>query len=148
MTSSLDEAILRILPTDRDLESWMSTSQVLQLLKERGHRVDYPKQLLRRLSMLERDLLVLSTVSGRHRLWQRKSWLHGASQVASLMSASEAVAFHALRRFVGDKLPAAVTRTSSRYSRQLTRGFRKTARTVGCMGHGSTRLTRWSPHTC
>lgn len=75
-----------------------------------GHRVDYPKQLLRRLSMLERDLLVLSTVSGRHRLWQRKSWLHGASQVASLMSASEAVAFHALRRFVGDKLPAAVTR--------------------------------------
>ncbi|SPA56685.1 Transcriptional regulator [Cupriavidus taiwanensis] len=60
--------------------------------------------------MLERDLLVLSTVSGRHRLWQRKSWLRGASQVASLMSASEAVAFHALRRFVGDKLPAAVTR--------------------------------------
>ncbi|MCP3024300.1 helix-turn-helix transcriptional regulator [Cupriavidus basilensis] len=109
MTSSLDEAILRILPTDRDLESWMSTSQVLQLLKDRGHRVDYPKQLRRRLSMLERDLLVLSTESGRDRLWQRKSWLHGASQVASLMSASEAVAFHALRRFVGDKLPAAVT---------------------------------------
>ncbi|WP_153135330.1 helix-turn-helix transcriptional regulator [Paraburkholderia agricolaris] len=109
-TSSLDEAILRILPTDRDLESWMSTSEVLRLLEDRGHRVDYPKQLRRRLSILERDLLVLSTVSGRHRLWQRKSWLHGAGQVASLMSASEAVAFHALRRFVGDKLPAAVTR--------------------------------------
>jgi hypothetical protein len=108
--SSLDEAILRILPTDRDLESWMSTSQVLQMLEDRGHRVDYPKQLRRRLSVLERDLLVISTVSGRHRLWQRKSWLHGAGQVASLMSASEAVAFHALRRFVGDKLPAAVTR--------------------------------------
>ncbi|HDR9152714.1 TPA: WYL domain-containing protein [Burkholderia vietnamiensis] len=109
-TSSLDEAILRILPTDRDLEPWMPTSRVFQLLEDRGHRVDYLKQLRRRLSMLERDLLVLSTVSGRHRLWQRKSWLHGANQVASLMSASEAVAFHALRRFVGDKLPAAVIR--------------------------------------
>ncbi|MBC8752407.1 MULTISPECIES: helix-turn-helix transcriptional regulator [Paraburkholderia] len=109
-TSSLDEAILRILPTDGNLESWMSTSQVLQLLEARGHRVDYPRQLRRRLAMLERDQLVLSTAAGRQLLWQRKSWLHGASQVASLMSASEAVAFQALRRFVGDKLPAAVTR--------------------------------------
>ncbi|WP_341313489.1 WYL domain-containing protein [Paraburkholderia sp. IMGN_8] len=108
-TSSLDEAILRILPTDRDLEPWMSTSRVLQLLKDRGHRVDYPRLLRRRLSTLERDLFVLSTVSGRNTLWQRKPWLQGASQVANLMSASEAVAFHALRRFVGDKLPAAVT---------------------------------------
>lgn len=108
-TSSLDEAILRILPTDRDLEPWMSTSQLLRLLEDRGHRVAYARQLRRRLSALERDLLVLSTASGRYRLWQRNSWLRGASQAASLMSASEAVAFHALRRFVGDKLPAAVT---------------------------------------
>ena len=87
-TSSLDEVLLRILPTDRDLEPWMSTSRIFQLLEDRGHRVDYLKQLRRRLSMLERDLLVISTVSGRDRLWQRKSWLHGANQVASLMSAS------------------------------------------------------------
>ncbi|HKR44985.1 MAG TPA: WYL domain-containing protein [Paraburkholderia sp.] len=109
--SSLDEAILRVLPTEGELEPWMPTSRVLQLLKDRGHQVDYPKQVRRRLSTLEeRDNLVLSTASGRNRLWQRKSWLRGPSQVASLMSASEAVAFHALRRFVGDKLPAAVTR--------------------------------------
>jgi WYL domain len=107
-TSSLDEAILRILPTDRDLDPWMSTPRVLQLLTGRGHHVDYPKQLRRRLAGLERDLLVLSTVSGREKLWQRKYWLHGANQVASLMSASEAVAFHVLRRFMGDRLPAAV----------------------------------------
>ncbi|RQG99821.1 helix-turn-helix transcriptional regulator [Paraburkholderia dinghuensis] len=60
--------------------------------------------------MLERDLVVLSTESGRDRLWQRKPWLGGANQVANLTSASEAVAFHTLRRFVGSKLPAAVTR--------------------------------------
>lgn len=88
----------------------MPTSQVLQLLKERGHRVDYPKLLRRRLAALERDQLVLATEAGRRLLWQRKSWLHGANQAVSLMSASEAVAFHALRRFVGEKLPAAVTK--------------------------------------
>jgi hypothetical protein len=111
MTSaSFDEAILRILPTEKDLEAWMPTPKLLQLLNDRGHRVDYPKQLRRRLIALERDQLVLSTESGRQRLWQRKSWLHGASQTASLMSAPEALAFHALRRFVGDKLPAAVTK--------------------------------------
>lgn len=109
-TSSLDEAILYILPTEKDSEAWMPTSQVLHLLKCRGHRVDYPKKLRRRLVALERDQRVLSTVAGRQLLWQRKSWLHGANRVASLMSASEAVAFHALRRFVGNKLPAAVTR--------------------------------------
>jgi len=108
--SSLEEAILRILPTDGYLDPWMSTSQIRQLLEERGHRVDYPRQLRRRLDKLEQDLLVRSSESGRNRLWQRNSWLRGANQVASLMSASEAVAFHALRRFVGDKLPAAVTK--------------------------------------
>ncbi|CAJ8620389.1 transcriptional regulator [Burkholderia pseudomallei] len=109
-TSSFDEAILRILPTEGDSEAWMSTSRVLEFLKDRGHDVGYPKKLRRRLDALERDQLVLSTEAGRQLLWQRKSWLHGANQAASLMSASEAVAFHALRRFVGDKLPAAVTK--------------------------------------
>jgi predicted DNA-binding transcriptional regulator YafY len=109
-TSSFDEAILRILPTDGDSEAWMPTPQVIQLLQDRGHDVDYPRQVRRRLAMLERDQLVLSTIAGRQLLWQRKSWLDGANQMASLMSASEAVAFHALRRFVGDKLPPAVTK--------------------------------------
>jgi hypothetical protein len=109
MTSSLDEAILRILPTEKDLNSWMPTSQVVERLTDRGHQVDYPRQVRRRLARLERDKLVLSTAEGQQLLWQRKSWLHGANQMAGLMSASEAVAFHALRRFVADKLPAAVT---------------------------------------
>ncbi|MFM0185567.1 WYL domain-containing protein [Paraburkholderia nemoris] len=108
-TSSLNEAILRILPTDKDSDAWMPTSQVIKLLTDRGHQVDYPRQVRRRLARLERDKLVLSTIAGQQLLWQRKSWLHGANQMAGLMSASEAVAFHALRRFVGDKLPAAVT---------------------------------------
>lgn len=108
-TSSLDEAILRILPTDKDSNSWMPTARVIQLLTDRGHQVDYPRQVRRRLARLERDKLVLSTIDGQQLLWQRKSWLHGANQIAGRMSASEAVAFHALRRFVSDKLPAAVT---------------------------------------
>jgi hypothetical protein len=109
MTSSLDEAILRILPTDRKSDSWMPTSRVIQLLTDRGHQVDYPRQVRRRLARLEREKLVLCTMDGQQLLWQRKSWLQGANQMAGLMSASEAVAFHALRRFVADKLPAAVT---------------------------------------
>ncbi|MFM0009112.1 helix-turn-helix transcriptional regulator [Paraburkholderia sediminicola] len=108
-TSSLDEAILRILPTDRDSDAWMRTSQVIRLLTDRGHKVDYPRQVRRRLARMERDGLVLCTIAGQQLLWQRKSWLHGANQMAGLMSASEAVAFHALRRFVADKLPPAVT---------------------------------------
>lgn len=109
MISSLDEAILRILPTDKDSNPWMPTSQVIQLLTDRGHLVDYPRKVRRRLARLERNKLVLSTLDGHQLFWQRKSWLHGANQIAGLMSASEAVAFHALRRFVADKLPAAVT---------------------------------------
>ncbi|WP_254224751.1 hypothetical protein [Burkholderia multivorans] len=108
MTSSLDEAILRILPTDKEPDPWMSTSRVIQLLIDRGHQVDYPRQVRRRLTRLEQEGLVLSTTDGKHYVWQRKSWLQGANRMASVMSASEAVAFHALRRFVADKLPAAV----------------------------------------
>ena len=109
MTSSLDEAILRILPTDRESEAWMPTSRVIQLLTDRVHQVDYPRQVRRRLARLEQEKLVLAAMDGRQLVWQRKSWLHGANQMAGLMSASEAVAFHVLRRFVADKLPAAVT---------------------------------------
>lgn len=108
MTSSLDEAILRILPTDKEPDPWMSTSRVIQLLIDRGHQVDYPRQVRRRLARLEQEGLVLSTTDGKHYVWQRKSWLQGANRMASVMSAAEAVAFHALRRFVADKLPAAV----------------------------------------
>jgi hypothetical protein len=87
----------------------MPTSRVIQQLTERGHQVNYPRQVRRHLERLEREKLVLSTVDGRQLVWQRKSWLRGANQMAGLMSASEAVAFRTLRRFVADKLPAAVT---------------------------------------
>ena len=72
MTSSLDEAILRILPTDRESDSWMPTSRVIQLLTDRGHQVDYPRQVRRRLARLEREKLVLCTMDGQQLLWQRK----------------------------------------------------------------------------
>lgn len=109
-TSGLDEAILRILPTERDAQAWLSTPEICRRLEERGHRIDYPKKIRRRLANLEKDKLVISSESGRERLWQRKPWLSGARDTASLMSASEAVAFNVLQRFAGDKLPNAVTR--------------------------------------
>ena len=87
----------------------MPTSRVIRLLTDRGHQVDYAGKVRRRHEKLEQEKLVLSTTDGRQLVWQRKSWLHGANQMAGLMSASEAVGFHALRRFVADKLPAAVT---------------------------------------
>ncbi len=110
MTTTLDEAILRILPTERDGTSWMATPEVRQLLEERGHRTKYPKKVLRELVKLEKKKLVLSTSNGRELLWQRKPWLQGARDSASLMGASEAVAFHILQRFARNKLPAAVTK--------------------------------------
>ncbi|MCX4176798.1 MULTISPECIES: hypothetical protein [Paraburkholderia] len=110
MTTSLDEAILRILPTERDATAWMTTPEVRQQLEERGHRTKYPKKVLRELAKLEREKFVLSTSNGRELLWQRKPWLQGARDSASLMGAAEAVAFHILQRFAGNKLPAAVTK--------------------------------------
>ena len=109
-TSSLDEAILRILPTERDAEAWLSTPEVHRRLEERGHRVGYTKKVQRHLAALERDKLVVSIENGRELLWQRKPWLQGTREAVSLMSASEAVAFHILQRFAGDKLPNAVTK--------------------------------------
>jgi predicted DNA-binding transcriptional regulator YafY len=109
MTSSLDEAILRVLPTERDAVSWLSTPEVRRRLEERGHRVGYTKKVQRHLSALEAESRVISTINGRELLWQRKPWLHGLQEGVGLMSASEAVAFHILQRFAGNKLPAAVT---------------------------------------
>jgi len=54
--------------------------------------------------------MVISTSGGREILWQRKPWLQGARDNVNLMAAAEAVAFHILQRFAGNKLPDAVTR--------------------------------------
>ena len=110
MPSSLDEAILRVLPTERDAVPWLSTPEVHRRLEARGHRVGYTKKIQRHLTSLENGALVISTLSGRELLWQRKPWLHGLQEGVGLMSASEAVAFHILQRFAGNKLPDAVMR--------------------------------------
>jgi WYL domain len=110
MTNSLDEAILRALPTERDACPWMATPEVIRQLEERGHRIAYPRKVRRRLEALQDDKVVISVSGGREILWQRKPWLHGARDNVSLMAASEAVAFHILQRFAGNKLPDAVTR--------------------------------------
>ncbi|CAN0622906.1 WYL domain-containing protein [Burkholderia multivorans] len=107
--STLDEAILRILPTEQDAEPWISTSAVCQRLEERGHDI-YPRKVRRHLAGLEQDKRVISSESGRNFLWQRKLWLSGVNDVASQMSASQAVAFDILQRFAGNKLPTAVTK--------------------------------------
>ncbi|GAB5099136.1 helix-turn-helix transcriptional regulator [Caballeronia sp. HLA56] len=110
MTSSLDEAILRVLPTERDALAWLSTPEIRRRLEERGHRVGYTKKVQRHLTALEAESRVMSMQNGRELLWQRKPWLHGLQEGVGLMSASEAVAFHILQRFAGNKLPNAVTR--------------------------------------
>ncbi|HEF4840724.1 TPA: WYL domain-containing protein [Burkholderia vietnamiensis] len=109
-TSNLDEAILRILPTERDSEPWLATPEVHRRLEDRGHRVGYIRKVRRHLATLEKDNLVVSIENLRELLWQRKPWLEGTREAVSLMSASEAVAFHILQRFAGDKLPNAVTK--------------------------------------
>ncbi|MDR5814421.1 WYL domain-containing protein [Caballeronia sp. LZ033] len=110
MTNSLDEAILRVLPTERDATAWLPTPEIRRRLEERGHRVGYTKKVQRHLTALEADGRVVSMLNGRELLWQRKPWLHGLQEGVGLMSASEAVAFHILQRFAGNKLPNAVTR--------------------------------------
>jgi len=110
MTSTLDEALLQILPTERDLEAWLSTPEIHRRLKERGHAVDYTKKVQRHLEALEKDKLVISRQEGRTLVWQRKPWLQGARGGVNLMGASEAVAFHILQQFAGNKLPDAVTK--------------------------------------
>jgi len=108
MASTLDEALLRILPTDRDLDPWLSTPEIHRRLLERGHPVGYVKKVQRHLEALQEDKLVISREEGRALVWQRKPWLQGTRQGINLMGASEAVAFNILERFAGNKLPAAV----------------------------------------
>ncbi|SEB99476.1 WYL domain-containing protein [Burkholderia sp. WP9] len=108
MPSSLDEAILRVLPTERDAVSRISTPEARRRFEARGRRVGYTKKVQRHRASLENDARVISTVSGRELLWQRKPWLHGLQEGVGLMSASAAVAFHILQRFAGNKLPDAV----------------------------------------
>lgn len=110
MTNSLDEAILRILPTERDATPWMATPDVIRQLEERGHRIEYARKVRRRLEALQGNKMVISTSGGREILWQRKPWLQGARDNVNLMAAAEAVAFHILQQFAGNKLPDAVTR--------------------------------------
>jgi predicted DNA-binding transcriptional regulator YafY len=108
MASTLDEALLRILPTDRDLDPWLSTPEIHRRLLERGHPVAYVKKVQRHLEALQKDKLVISHEQGRALVWQRKPWLQGTREGINLMGASEAVAFNILERFAGNKLPAAV----------------------------------------
>ena len=82
MPSSLDEAILRVLPTERDAVPWLSTPEVRRRLEARGHRVGYTKKIQRHLTSLENEARVISTLNGRELLWQRKPWLQ-ASRRAS-----------------------------------------------------------------
>jgi predicted DNA-binding transcriptional regulator YafY len=110
MTSTLDETLLQILPTERDLEAWLSTPEIHRRLKERGHAVDYTKKVQRHLEALEKGKLVISRQEGRALVWQRKPWLQGSRGNVNLMGASEAVAFNILQRFAGNKLPDAVTK--------------------------------------
>jgi len=107
MLSTLDEALLRVLPTERDSEPWLSTSDALKRLQGRGHDV-YRRLVLRHLTELQKSKFVISRGEGRGFVWQRKPWLHGVREGSGLMSASEAVAFHVLQRFAGNKLPEAV----------------------------------------
>ncbi|GLU34943.1 WYL domain-containing protein [Trinickia caryophylli] len=107
MQSILDEALLRILPTERDGDGWVTTSEARKRIEARGHAV-YPRLVLRHLNSLEERRLVISRTEGRDLLWQRKPWLQGVRDGFGLMSASEALAFHVLQRFAGNKLPEAV----------------------------------------
>jgi hypothetical protein len=107
MLSTFDEALLRILPTERDGESWLSTSEVRKRLEARGHKV-YARLVLRHLNALEKNKFVISRGESRSLVWQRKPWLQGVGGGTGFMDASEAVAFHILQRFAGNKLPEAV----------------------------------------
>jgi predicted DNA-binding transcriptional regulator YafY len=106
MLSALDEAILCILPTEHDARPWMPTPEVILQLRERGHEIPYDKKVLRRLQAMEKNELVFSGGEGKATLWQRRYGLQGIKP--NLMSAHEAVAINALRRFMRNKLPDAI----------------------------------------
>lgn len=104
----LDEAILKVLPTNQRDIKWMSTANVRDILAERGHQFKYLKKLRRRLEAMEAAKMVVSTQDDGKRdvLWQRTPWL--ANDIATRMDAWDAVAFSMLERFAARRLPKAV----------------------------------------
>ncbi|MGF6570046.1 putative DNA-binding transcriptional regulator YafY [Paraburkholderia sp. GAS333] len=106
--STLDEAILELLPTERHEIKWISTPDTKQRLLDKGHHI-YLKKVRRHLITLEAKRLVISRQEdgAREILWQRVPFFAGANRAASLMVASEAVAFNMLERFT-TQLPKAI----------------------------------------
>ncbi|HWT37714.1 MAG TPA: WYL domain-containing protein [Paraburkholderia sp.] len=104
----LDEAILKVLPTNQRDIKWMSTANVRDILEERGHNFRYLKKLRRRLEAMEEARMVVSTQEDGKRdvLWQRTPWL--ANDMAARMDSWDAVAFSMLERFAARRLPKAV----------------------------------------
>lgn len=47
----MGEAILLVSPDDKSAEPLMSTSEAVRQLRQRGHVIDWPKQVLRHLKM-------------------------------------------------------------------------------------------------
>jgi predicted DNA-binding transcriptional regulator YafY len=107
--ATLDESILEFLPTSRHEIKWMSTPEVMSGLEAKGHRT-YIRKVRRHLESLEKKKLVISTQEEGRReiLWQRVPFLSGASGNASLMVASEAVAFQMLQRIARQTLPKVI----------------------------------------
>jgi hypothetical protein len=89
----LDEAILKVLPTNQRDIKWMSTGNVRNALLDRGHEFKYLKKLRRRLEALEDAKMAVSMQEDGKRdvMWQRTPWL--ANNAASRMDAWDAVAF-------------------------------------------------------
>jgi len=104
----LDEAILKVLPTSQRDIKWMSTANVRDALRDRGHEFKYIKKLRRRLEALEGAKMAVSMQEDGRRdvMWQRTPWL--ANDMASRMDAWDAVAFSMLERFAARRLPKAV----------------------------------------
>lgn len=104
----LDEAILKVLPTNQRDIKWMSTANVRDALLDRGHEFKYLKKLRRRLEALEGAKMAVSMQEDGRRdvMWQRTPWL--ANDTAGRMDAWDAVAFSMLERFAARRLPKAV----------------------------------------
>lgn len=108
--STLDPFILSLLP-DRNspAPSWMSTSELIRQLKERGHDIRYSKQLVRALKALEQENLVDGREIGRTLEWQRKTGATGINKGA--MGLDEALALQILQRYSTHQLPELAQKT-------------------------------------
>ncbi|WP_244815353.1 YafY family protein [Caballeronia sp. Lep1P3] len=108
MDKTLDEAILKALPTNQRDVKWMSTPALYAQLTERGHKFRYLKKLRRRLEAMKAAKLVVSMQEDGQReiYWQRMPWL--TNDLAARMDAWDAVAFSMLERFGARRLPKAV----------------------------------------